>query len=63
MDLEDAIPPEAKTGIDDDDVFRRDDGKGLYFYEQAAGRALLQVVFFEVKRYEAFGFIDGEGPF
>ena len=53
----------AAHGVDDEDVFRGDHRKGLYFDEQAPGGPFLEVVILEIEWNKSFCLVDGEGAF
>lgn len=64
MDLQ--YPPaitKAQPGIYQNNVFRRDNTKGLDFDQQASSSPLLHIVPILVERYELFRFVDRKSPF
>src|ERR1700744_1768118 len=63
MDLQLPVLFKAQARIDHQDIICVDDGKRLYFYQQAAHRPRLQVIVSGIERDETFGLVDGEGSF
>src|SRR5436305_15318315 len=63
MNLQNAILFITKTCVDNKEIIGSDDSERLYLNQQAANRTRLQVVFFGVKRDEAFGLVYRKSPF
>ena len=63
MDLQYAVLLEPQSCIQHQDILGSDNGKGLYFDQQTAGGALLQVIFFGIEGYEQLALVDRKGPF